>query len=168
MKIYSRSRWNARAPRPTSKQVVSSIREFFVHHSASPGRGIDHFVEQCETMRGIQSFHMDDPDRHWSDIAYHYVIFQPYGRLRRARIFEGRALSAVPAAQLNHNTNTQAVCVISRTGEPIKGSTKAALKWLFKRSPARAARGHFEVTQTECPGPELKAFLPELRKVKHG
>lgn len=167
MKIYSRSRWNARSSEGGARQAVSSIREFFVHHSASPGKGIDNFVEQCQTMRDMQAFHMG-PERGWADIAYHYVVFQPYGRLRRARIFEGRGLATVPAAQLNHNTNTQAVCVVSRTGEPIKRSTKRALKWLYKRSPASSALGHFQVTLTECPGPELKAFLPELRKVKHG
>lgn len=163
MRVYSRSRWNARAGKPMQQQFAA-VREFFLHHSASPGKGIDHFVEQCQTMRDMQAFHMDG--RGWSDIAYHYVVFQPYGRLKSARIFEGRSRTFVPAAQLNHNVNTLAVCVVSRSGEPIKGSTKRALKQLYKASSATSVHGHFEVFQTECPGPELKAFLPELRKAK--
>lgn len=162
MKIFTRNRWNARTPKPM--QAQGRITEFFLHHSASPGKGIDTFVEQCQTMRDMQAFHMGG--RGWSDIAYYYIVFQPYGRLRRARVFEGRNRKFVPAAQLNHNVGTFPVCVVSRSGEPIKRSTKRILKQLYKASPCTSAHGHYEVFQTECPGPELKAFLPELRKVK--
>jgi hypothetical protein len=163
-RTYPRTRWSARSPRATTAQDPHKVKEFFVHHSASPGKGIDSLDEQIRTMQGMQDFHMDE--RGWSDIAYHYVVFQPYGNLNHARIFVARSILAVPAAQLGHNTNTEAVCVVSRTGEPIKRATKDALIWLYGRSHATRARGHFEVVDTECPGPELKKFLPELRRSK--
>lgn len=165
-RLYNRRDWNARPSRPVSHQSPGDIGEFFVHHSAGRGKGIDNLADQKAVVKSIQDFHMDAPDHKWSDIAYHWIIFQPYGNLHHARIFAGRPLDAVPAAQMNHNQNTEAACVISATGEPIKQATKDALKWLYKRSHARRARGHFEVYGTECPGPELKAFLPELRRTK--
>lgn len=164
-RVFTRDDWDARPARPMDHQSPTGIAEFFVHHSASPGKGIDRLAEQVRVVQEMQRFHMG-PERGWSDIAYHWILFQPYGELRRARIFHGRPLSAVPAAQLGHNTNTEAVCVVSADGEAIKRATKDALIWLYRRSHAKRARGHFEVTGTECPGPQLKAFLPTLRSVK--
>lgn len=162
VKIYGRERWGARTPREMT--IDGPKKEMFLHYSDGQGLGIDSLKEQIFTMKSLQNFHMDT--RGWSDIAYDIVVFQPYGRLRRARAFEGRVLKYVPAAQLNHNTGTIPVCVVMREGEPLKPATKRLLKAIYKALSVNTVRGHFEVVETSCPGTALKAFLPELKKVK--
>jgi hypothetical protein len=160
--IYDRERWSARAPRPMTRQNLP--REAFIHHSDEPDA--DHLVNlagQAAHMRAIQNFHMG-PERGWSDIGYHYVVFQPYGKLNRARIFEGRKAGFVPAAQLGHNTGTLAICIVGNLDhETIKPATREAIEQLLKIFPSvRTLGGHRDVTSTTCPGKHGYAAVPEL------
>lgn len=167
VRIYARSEWAARQPRATSEQP-SAPREAFIHHSAdSDAPSLVTLAAQERHMRETQNFHMDDPDRRWSDIAYHFVIFQPHGNLNYARIFEARDWHKVPAAQLGHNTGTLAICVVGdfRT-EVLKRNTRYAIELLLKNhSAARAVQtvgGHRDVVQTDCPGKELYRWVPRI------
>lgn len=159
MKIYSRSRWGSRNTNPESHQGVRSIREIFIHWTESASGQIS-YAQQCQAMRSLQQFHMDT--RSWSDLGYHYVVFQPYGKLRTARVFEGRKLDCVPAAQANHNTNTCAIAVVMNSRDKkLKWQTKLALRrliWHLRKQRIVAdvpVKPHSDVTATTCPGPKL-------------
>lgn len=158
MKIIGRSRWGSRHTNPEGHQGIRSIREIFIHWTES-ATGQQNYAQQCGAMRGLQSFHMDG--RGWSDLGYHYVVFQPYGKLRFARVFEGRELDRVPAAQANHNTNTCAIAVVMKNGDPLKWQTKLALRRLVYYLRKNRIVGdvpvkpHSDVTATTCPGPKL-------------
>jgi hypothetical protein len=160
--IYDRDRWHARAPRPMSRQGAPS--EAFIHHSDEPNaERLVTLAKQSEHMRAIQNFHMG-PERGWSDIGYHYVVFQPYGKLNRARIFEGRKVGFVPAAQLGHNTGTLAICVVGNLEhDTLKQATRDAIEQLLKIFPSvHTLGGHRDVTPTSCPGKHGYAAVPEL------
>jgi hypothetical protein len=160
--VLERHDWNARKPGTMAAQASPS--EAFVHHGAetdAEARGITTREQVKAAMHGIQAFHMG-PERGWSDIGYHYVVFQPHGSLRHAVICEGRPVRCVPAAQLNHNTNTFAVCVFGTIdrNDPLQDSTIKALGALLSGRRAdltgahniKTVGGHRDVTQTDCPG----------------
>lgn len=165
MKIHTRSEWRAKPARPnTAKQSASAIGEVFIHHSAGFGKSIDTFAEQVACLQQMQAFHQNG--RGWADIAYHYIVFQPYGALTRARIFEGRPLSVVPAAQEGHNTNTCAVCIVQADPEKLKPNTLWRVGRLARRiKSASRLRGHREVVQTGCPGDVIYPKLGQIARV---
>jgi len=165
MKIYTRAEWGARPPQAAMSKQTSPT-EAFIHYSdeaSGTAPKIDRLTEQKEKARAIQNFHMDG--RGWSDIAYHYLVFQPYGSLRRARVFQGRRVENVPAAQAGHNTGTIAICVVAAPGEPLRRNTRYAIEQLLKRHPSvKVVGGHRDVVSTDCPGNVIYAQIPTIAR----
>lgn len=160
MKIISRKAWGARRPRPRERQ--SSWREMFLHW---PGDGkfahIRSEAAERAQMRSWQDFHMDS--RGWSDYAYAFAVF-PSGR-----VYRGRGMDYVPAAQAGHNTGTVPVICVVGPGEPMTDAMKKSLRELKDHCDRRAKRDlvvrpHSAVTSTSCPGPVIRAFIDDLNK----
>jgi hypothetical protein len=157
VKIVSRRQWGARKPKDRSYQDPRSVRELFIHYSESPSASS--LSEQKKIMRGLQDFHMDG--RGWSDIAYNYLVFNG----SRPRVFYGRGARVIPAAQLNHNTGTVAVCVVMRANDKLTWQTKLQLRrvvWHLRRKIVKRnvpVRPHSAVTETSCPGDQLRAWI---------
>jgi hypothetical protein len=164
--LYEREEWGARYWREYVDQGWRAS-EAFLHHGAEPGgRSVDHLAEQKSAMRGIQNFHMDV--RGWDDIAYHYVVFQPYGDIPFARIFAGRPRNHVPAAQEHHNTGTLAICVygdFSAGHDVLEDNTIHAIEVLLRRFPRLETLGpHSAVVDTDCPGANIRREIPRIAK----
>lgn len=164
MHIFSRPSWGAKSPKPRSRQSASNVREFFIHW---PGRlpatwkNVNTVSEEKATMRSIQDFHMG-PERKWSDFAYSFAVFNS------GRVYRGRGMSYVPAAQFGHNTNTVAVCVFIGPDDTVSKEALAAIKRLLHHCEHYAGRKlivrpHRAVTSTECPGPQLIRLLEDIR-----
>lgn len=164
MRIQSRKSWRARAPRAgRATQSDSQIREFILHHPADPHdlSHLDTDGEQDVFMRGVQDFHMDV--RKWADIGYAFVVFQD------GRVYRGRGRTIIPAAQLGHNTGTVAVLCAVGNGEPPTRAMVTALGELKDKMDALVGRdlrvlAHGDVTPTECPGPQVRAIIPQLQR----
>ena len=127
--------------------------------------GIDSFAEQKAVMQAIEHQHVIVNG--WSAIGYNFVVFQPFKRRvwHRARVFEGRGLGRIPAAQMGHNSGNIAACVVGNfQGEGVRQGTVNRLVSLIKRLPGRAIKGHRDVNQTSCPGDHLYHKLPEIRR----
>lgn len=126
---------------------------------------IDTFAEQCAVVRAIERQHRGQG---WDAIGYNFVIFQPYGRLRRARVFEGRGWDRLPAAQKGRNTGTLAVCVVGNlNNERPRLSTLWRLVGIGRRAYKRGVRhlrGHRDFGGTQCPGDNLYPKLGWIRK----
>lgn len=161
--IHSRKSWGARAPRPRAPQSRTAVRELFIHWPAL-GSGSTlkwDAAREREELRSEQAFHMDT--RGWSDIGYSFAVF-PSGRVYRLR-----GMDWVPAAQEGHNTNTVAVtCVLGPNDKPTDAMI-ASLWSLKNHCDGKAGRDlvvrpHGDVTATSCPGPNLRAIIPELNK----
>lgn len=144
-----------------------------IHHSAGSGMGIDTLSEQRAAMRAIERLHVDTNG--WAAIGYLAVLFQPYGRLRRARVFVGRHDSQraesigpyLPAAQEGHNTGTIAVCVVGNlNNEGVKRATRRRLTRIAvscrRRFGVTHLAGHREYGGTECPGDHLFRELDRI------
>jgi hypothetical protein len=172
MRIYPRSSW---APAVGGRGTPDGPkRELYIHHSAGtfggPAQSIDTGAEQEAVMRALDRFHT--VDRGWAGIAYSYVVFQPYGRLRRARVFEGRGAGFIPAAQLGHNTGTIAVCVVDGgRGDELRPATRRALtrlaRQLKREHGITRLGGHRDAPgqSTECPGPYIYPALSRIARV---
>lgn len=165
MKIISRSEWGARPSKAdVAHQPLAAIAEVFVHHSAQAGGNVRTQEQAAAVVRGIQAFHMDT--KGWSDIGYHYVVVQNRNPLGRAWIFAGRDLTTVPAAQLNHNFGTVAICVHQLDPEPLRQNTRWRVGRLARRiRQASVLRGHYEVFATECPGTVIRAQLAAIARI---
>jgi hypothetical protein len=160
MQITSRKAWGARRPRPRDRH--SSWREFILHW---PGEGkfshIDSVAEEKAQMREFQNFHMDT--RGWSDFAYGFAVFSS------GRVYRGRGMDYVPAAQLGHNTGTVPVLCVIGPGEQMTKAMEESLVDLKNHCDKRAGRDlvvlpHSAVTSTSCPGPVVRAFVDDLNR----
>lgn len=164
MKVVSRKNWKARTAKSTSYNRLNSNSTLFVHYSAFDGGSYDTVEKQKQCMRNIQNYHMDN--NRWSDIGYSYVVFQPTGRLKRARVYQARTFRNVPAAQAGYNTGNGAVCVVAGSNNKIRKGTIRKLKAIYKRFPGTKVKGHRDVNQTSCPGDDLYSKLGKIRKAK--
>jgi hypothetical protein len=151
----------------TAHQKLKKDSTMFVHYSAFAGMSTDTKREQIAVMRAIYHDHTTNPAKEWDDIAYNFVVFQPYGPLNRARIFVGRGWTHVPASQQGCNSGNWSVCVVS-LHEPIKGATLYALRWLYAKSPSTHVLGHKQCpgSATSCPGTPLMEKIPRIREAK--
>lgn len=169
LKINKRDEWSRdRGPRPLTEQSTSNIREFFIHHPASP-HDLDHIdkdQEQVSYMRAIRDFHMDDPTRRWAYFAYNFAVFQD------GEVYQGRGLGHVPAAQLGHNTNTIAVLCVLGNSELPSTRMKEGLRDLKNHCDKECGRdlralGHSQGAgqSTECPGTPLRNYASRLNTI---
>lgn len=171
--IYKRSVWDNihgdNVPGEPSK-LPRDTESLFVHYSAFGGMDVETFKEQIAVMRAIRRQHVNVNG--WSDIGYSWVLFQPYGTLRRARLFKARGMDRIPASQYGCNSNkatgrpNPSVCVVSLY-EPIKAATLKQLRDLYRVLPVENVRGHRDCgNATACPGNALYAKLPRIREAK--
>lgn len=167
--VRSRHSWRARQWKAFNTQ--SPPRQAFVHHGAESDREakrITNWTSMYAAMREVQNFHMDT--RGWSDIAYHYVVFQARGKIAHANICEGRPVNHVPAAQLDHNTGTLAICVFGMIDhdDKLQDDTLHAIAQIIRAHPSVThVGGHRDVTQTSCPGDMLYHALNDIAHQAH-
>src|SRR3954469_11623092 len=108
--LYYRKDWHAAPPAGPLTRQGAPVEAFLHHGDEEDAKRIQNFEAQCAAMRGIQRLHTSAP-RNWSDIAYHWIVFQTQGNVPTPRAFKGRDSHIVPAAQLGHNTGTLAIVV---------------------------------------------------------
>ncbi len=166
--MLSRVQWGAAEPIP-ARMTRNRYRwtRITVHHSTIRGSalaaaGLRACVEQ---VRRLQSFHMNDGDRAYGDVGYHYLI-DPAGR-----VYEGRSLAwqGAHAAGANNHGNI-GICLLGNFDEETpRPEALAALAELIEDLRARhgIARsqifGHSEMRATECPGRKLLPWVHRYR-----
>lgn len=108
-------------------------------------------------MRELEQFHLN---RGFTGIGYHFVLF-PSGRL-----YEGRPVWAVPAAQEGANSGTVAIAFVGdytkdRTTRRQRLRVRVALINLRIRRGVRFLGGHREAPgqSTACPGDNIVRYL---------
>lgn len=162
IRVYTREDWGARPAKSMTFQ--SPPREAFIHYDSTPdAEHVRSLKAQKRAMREIQYYHQ--VNNGWSDIGYHFVIFQPYGNIKYARVFEARPVKYVPAAQAGHNTGTLAIQVYAGPGDKLKKSTEWAIIQLLREGFAHKVTrlgGHRDVVATSCPGDIIYRRIPEL------
>lgn len=175
--IRRRNQWNAM---PAKREVTAqaTVREVFIHHTENETHGKTlTLAQQDAAMRSIQAFHMG-PERGWSDIGYHFVIFP--GARNQARVYAGRRLGIVPAAQLGHNQGTVAIAMYSGGADPVVPHARFLVEQLLtEMQNPRSGPGlegplprfrlttvgtHRQVSSTSCPGDIVAAAVPTIAR----
>lgn len=171
MKVYSRAEWGARSAKPMTPQG-SPIHAFLHHSDDADGHAWRTLAAQKTKVRAIQDFHMG-PERGWSDIAYHFLIFQYVGVRdvrNEPRVFTGRLLAFEPAAQEDYNMGTLAICVVGNGDkETLTPQTQTIIRELIRKFPTvRDLRPHSANPKhpggTECPGSRFRAHVADIAR----
>lgn len=178
--VVRRSEWGASAPR--SSHRTARPRAVVLHHTVT--RNDYRKRESPAIVRAIQHHHQRTMG--WSDVGYNLLVDR-YGN-----IFEGRAggieAGVVGAHAAGYNTGTVGVSVLGNyeTARPTRSGldgSATVLAWQARvhgidlREGARARvgnrsiptfLGHRDVGSTACPGRNLVARMPEIRRLARG
>ena len=168
----SRASWMAQPVRGNHEPMTPPTR-ITVHHSAEPIRSASLAATKAEVRR-IQQIHQDT--NHWADIGYHFLID------RAGRVIEGRPIQYQGAHAFgDNNVANIGVCLLGNfVAQPDRGPEYAlaqeptfeqyrALEDLVEslrvryRIDPRQLHYHSEFRDTECPGPQLRAWVLEYR-----
>jgi len=129
------------------------VDRVFIHCSASDQSSHDNIAT-------IRRWHTDPSPRGrgWSDVGYHYFI------RKNGTLEAGRPLERTPAAQLNHNKGTIAICLHGLDKPKFTNTQLEKLKVLCLEinnaySGELTFHGHREVAAKACPVIDYKAVL---------
>src|SRR5262245_42541229 len=167
--VQPRASWNPAPPVGAKLDPMGRIFRITVHHSAMLFRDTSPATAAGQ-LRVIQKNHMQDPDRRYGDIGYHFLI-DPAGR-----VWEGRDLKWQGAhAPSGNNKGNIGICVLGnfirgRDGQRPTATELRALEDLIQKLSQRYGIGsdqifcHSDFVKTECPGPYLE---PEVMRIAH-
>jgi hypothetical protein len=133
---------------------MRSINAIYIHHSASP---------KSTTVEQINQWHLD---RGWAGIGYHFVINGDTGKIE-----EGRTIKKNGAHTKGYNRNSIGICVTGNyENEMISKPAWESLHLLCSSLcdsydiSSSEIHAHRDFGKTACPGKNLYAMLPELRR----
>lgn len=172
-KVYTRSDWGARAPSGGINVLPQAPTHIVVHHTATANVSDTSTSQAAALSRSIQRYHMQSNG--WSDTGQQLTIS------RGGHIMEGRDKSlhaigaghhVVGAHTANHNSHaigieSEGTYTSESPPEPLAGALVDTCAWLclvYQLDPEEAIVGHRDFNATSCPGDELYALLPQLRK----
>jgi hypothetical protein len=167
--VQPRSSWSPAPPVGAKLDPMGRIFRITVHHSAMLFRDTSPATAAGQ-LRVIQKNHMQNPDRRYGDIGYHFLI-DPAGR-----VWEGRDLKWQGAhARSDNNKGNIGICVLGnfirgRDGQRPTATELHALEDLIQKLAVRYGIGpdqvfcHSDFVKTECPGPYLE---PEVARIAH-
>ncbi|WP_283139496.1 peptidoglycan recognition protein family protein [Rhizohabitans arisaemae] len=172
-RIYSREEWRARHPKGQTIVLNRRPERIVVHHTAT--QNVEDFSVEAafRLSRSIQHYHMSK--HRWEDIGEHFTISRGghimEGRNKTLRaIGRGAHVLGAHAADLNKRAigieNEGIYTKIKPPARMVK-SLVDLLAWLcdeYRLDPYIAIIGHRDVNPTSCPGEQLYAMLPELRR----
>lgn len=165
MRIVTRDRWGARAPKAQTPRSVNQILGVCYHHTAGPTPSP--WRSGPSILREIQTYHMDSRD--CSDIAYNAII-GPGGK-----IYEGRPITVMGAHSDGEYKGASAnrvllgICFLgnyeqSELSEKSKASALALeYLWALKLGRPLDYVTHRETKPTACPGGDVQRWIDGRR-----
>jgi hypothetical protein len=157
--ITSRAEWGAAKPKRRSMLPPDRLDGVAVHWFGSPVAATSH--EGCAALlRSVQQGHLNNKKENYSDIAYNHAVC-PHGVAYELRGFGVQTgANGFPAA----NTSHAAVVYMAGKGDKFTPEAKKTLAEVIREWQKQGAgldvkpHGHF--TGSECPGPDVRAWLP--------
>jgi len=165
--IVPRAGWGAK-PANTASMKPQTPHEIVIHHTSvrqQPKLTLE------QKLRGLQSFSQTTgsvnsrPKPAWGDVPYHFYIDLA------GRIGEGRNINYAGDTNTRYSTANRIQIVLEGhfdKEQPSPAQLQSLDKlviWLAARYRVPAARisGHNDHVATDCPGHNLKGYLPVLR-----
>jgi hypothetical protein len=172
-KIIRCSEWGARPARAPLARCGRPVR-IIEHHTAGHAPNVDHkpgesLADAVAYARALQAFHIE---RGWSDSGHNFLI------TRAGHVLEGRhgSVDLIRTGRMVVSAhcpgqNEQPGIEHEHHGEealtPAQKAASIALNvWICRHAKIRpsALHGHGEFYATACPGTQLRAWLPTLRR----
>lgn len=154
VKIVSRAAWGARPWNGTPAVVPLSKRtEFFVHWYG----GVPASESGVALAREVERLHIDGNG--WAGVGYNFIIGQD------GTAYEGRGWDLQGAHCPDHNISGLAVLIaVGKGGKKASDAALATARALYDEACERTGRtlarkGHKDGFATECPGPDLYAWV---------
>ncbi|XP_039987267.1 peptidoglycan recognition protein 5 [Xiphias gladius] len=158
--IVSRAHWGA--ARPKQKERLKSLaHRVIIHHTALPSCKS---LKECKDhMLSIQRMHMTESG--FDDIGYNFLVG------RDGTVFEGRGWGVVGAHTKGNNHDSLGIAFMGNfNNEAPSNKSILSVKRLLQSGVSQsflhkefALFGHKDLGDTECPGEQLYAALPQLR-----
>ncbi|HEX5541973.1 MAG TPA: LysM peptidoglycan-binding domain-containing protein [Micromonospora sp.] len=168
VKIISRAEWGARPwnndPKSSGPPSValSKRTEFFIHwYGGVPGN-----ASGVALAREVERLHIDGNG--WAGVGYNWIVGQD------GTIYEGRGWGRVGAHCPGHNVSGLAVLIaVGKGGKKPSDAALASARALYDEACKRtghtlAKKGHKDGIPTECPGPDLYAWVKAGMPVPKG
>jgi len=163
--VIPRTDWTKARPNLAQIQPMKGVARITVHHTARDLE-TDAWRRTAGELENIRIFHSGQraSDRHWADIAYHFVVD------RAGRVWQARPLAYQGAHVKGHNEHNLGIVVLGNF--EIQSPTAAQLVSLsgligFTRGlykvPLAEVFTHGELGQTNCPGKHLQAYMNRAR-----
>jgi len=166
--IVSREKWGAR-PADTALMMSQVPREIVIHHTSGKQQPK---VTLAQKLRGLQGFSQlagtvnGRPKAAWGDLPYHFYIDLT------GRIGEGRDLNYAGDTNTRYSTANRIQVVLEGhfdKEEPTPAQLQSLdrlVLWLAAKYqvPATGISGHNDHVATDCPGRNLKSYLPQLQR----
>jgi hypothetical protein len=173
----NRSQWNAQPMRANHDPMSKPFR-ITVHHTAEPLTS-EALSASCAEIRHIQGMHVQQG---WADVGYHFFVD------RAGRVIEGRTLEAqgAHAGDSASNRGNIGIALLGNfVSQPSRGEayvraqspSPAQMEALDRLTDALIARygiaareiwAHEHFRETECPGPQLRAWADARRAGRGG
>ncbi|MEU1082300.1 peptidoglycan-binding protein [Streptomyces sp. NPDC005908] len=159
VEIISRAQWGARPwddnPRSSgpARVPLSKRTEFFVHWFG----GVPAHASGAALAREVERLHMDGNG--WAGVGYNWIIGED------GTAYEGRGWDRQGAHCPGHNVSGLAVLIaVGKGGKKASKAALATARALYDEACKRtghalAQRGHRDGIATECPGPDLYAWV---------
>lgn len=161
--LVTRAAWGARAPKTTTLMVASEQRGCAIHYSSAESDRVAIHDDCAARVRAIQTYHMDQRDPPFADIAYSWLVCHHGYR------FAGRGLGVRTAGQGTNagNDSYHAICFLGFDNIARDDVTPAAKRAIAdciasvraEYKQATAVRPHSWFHATGCPGDELRAWI---------
>lgn len=167
--LLTRAEWGARAP--VLPMRAHEPRSITIHHTATrqaPNRAL------ADKMRALQQFSQTDgmldtgkAKPAWADVPYHFYI-DVHGS-----VAEGREVGYAGDTNTTYDPAGHVLIVLEgnfQEEQPTPGQLAAMQRLVAEfsarwRIPAERIGGHNDFADTACPGRNLEAYLPELRRL---
>lgn len=155
LKIEPRSSWRAKPAKKFTTSDPKKLKGVVIHWFGVP-RAVKEHKDCPALIRSVQRSHQAGE---FSDIAYSHLVCQ------HGVVYTGRGFDRQTGANGNRTVNRTygAVCAMIGEGDKPSGELKAALTELIgewrKRGAGDEVIRHGSITGSECPGPELSAWV---------
>jgi hypothetical protein len=163
--FHARADWDGRGKSPATIPMGKPYR-ITIHHSSHDMAKYRFAATSAactaELIRGMRNYQVDE--KHWDDIAYHFVI-DP-----RGDVWEARPLRYQGAHTRSHNEGNIGICVIGnyevqKPNSAQLKSIKSLVEYLRRKYGIAKGSifGHEELKATDCPGKNLMTVVRSLR-----
>lgn len=160
VEIISRAGWGAAKPKRRTMLPPERLDGVAVHWFGSPRAASSH--AGCPALlRSVQQGHLNNKKENYSDIAYNHAVC-PHGS-----VYELRGFGVQTGANgfSSANRSHASVVYMAGKGDTFTAEGQQALAEVIREWQKRGAgldvkpHGHF--TNSECPGPDVLAWLPQ-------